>query len=380
MKSEYLNRVKRYLVNIPGWRTNRKIVVFESDDWGSIRMPSKDVYRKCLDAGYRVDQAPYERYDSLASEDDLELLFDLLASFKDYKGNHPVITANALVANPDFHKIRESNFEEYHYELITDTFKRYPNHSKCFELWKAGLEAGVFYPQSHGREHLNVSMFMKALQEGDEDVHFGFDHEMPGSIPKSRFNEGNRFVESLRYFDEEDKLHKLKIVEEGLALFEKLFGYKSESFIPPNYIWSPDYDQSISKKGVNFYQGNRIMIEPDLNKSVRLRRHYLGEQNSFRQTYLVRNGLFEPSIQHYNVDDWISKCLNDIKTAFRMKKPAIICTHRLNYVGFIDNKNRDDTLRLLSSLIDIIIKNWPSVEFFNSEQLGHLVNENSNSI
>lgn len=32
------------LLNIPGWRTNRKIVVIESDDWGSIRMPSQEVY------------------------------------------------------------------------------------------------------------------------------------------------------------------------------------------------------------------------------------------------------------------------------------------------------------------------------------------------
>ena len=32
------------LLNIPGCRTNRHIVVIESDDWGSIRMPSKEVY------------------------------------------------------------------------------------------------------------------------------------------------------------------------------------------------------------------------------------------------------------------------------------------------------------------------------------------------
>lgn len=32
------------LLNIPGWRTNRKVVVIESDAWGSIRMHSKEVY------------------------------------------------------------------------------------------------------------------------------------------------------------------------------------------------------------------------------------------------------------------------------------------------------------------------------------------------
>jgi len=37
--------------NIPGWRTNRRIVVIESDDWGSIRMPSNDTHAKLVSQG-----------------------------------------------------------------------------------------------------------------------------------------------------------------------------------------------------------------------------------------------------------------------------------------------------------------------------------------
>ena len=37
--------------NIPGWRTNRHIVVIESDDWGSIRMSSIENFNKMLKAG-----------------------------------------------------------------------------------------------------------------------------------------------------------------------------------------------------------------------------------------------------------------------------------------------------------------------------------------
>ena len=44
----YRNTLKSLLTvhasNIPGWRTKRKIVVIESDDWGSIRMPSLKVF------------------------------------------------------------------------------------------------------------------------------------------------------------------------------------------------------------------------------------------------------------------------------------------------------------------------------------------------
>ena len=41
-----LDKIKRHISNIPGWRTNRKLVVFESDDWGSIRMPDKKTFEK----------------------------------------------------------------------------------------------------------------------------------------------------------------------------------------------------------------------------------------------------------------------------------------------------------------------------------------------
>src|SRR5699024_9127002 len=261
--------ISRHFTNILGWRTNRKIVVIESDDWGSIRMPSREVYRKCLKAGYQVDKIAYERFDSLASEDDLELLFELLSHYKDQNGNPTVMTANILAANPDFEKIEDANFREYFYELVTEAFKRYPKHSDCFGLWKKGKEEGVFYPQSHGREHLNVSMFMNALQRGDEDVLFGFKHGMPGFMPKGRAEDGNKFVESLRYNNQQDKEQKLDIILEGLDLFETLMGYPSETFIPPNYLWSPDYNGPMAAAGVRFYQGQRKLKEPCFDGNIR---------------------------------------------------------------------------------------------------------------
>ena len=37
-------RLAKNYVNALGWNSNRKIVVIESDDWGSIRMPSRKIY------------------------------------------------------------------------------------------------------------------------------------------------------------------------------------------------------------------------------------------------------------------------------------------------------------------------------------------------
>jgi hypothetical protein len=367
-----------YLKNIPGWRTRRKIVVIESDDWGSIRMPSGEVYEKCLEAGYRVDRIAYERYDSLASEADLERLFELLLSFRDIQGNPPVITANVLPANPDFEKIKESGYREYHYELITETFQRYPEHKRCFQLWKDGMNDGIFFPQSHGREHLNVSLFMEGLRNGDPDLLFGFEHGIPGIIPHGENPAGgNRYVESLKYSTPRDKNDKLEIVLEGLELFENLFGFRSESFIPPNYLWSSEFDALVSDQGVRFYQGNRKMKEPQPDGTVRYHTHLLGDINDHGQRYIVRNVLFEPSLFKMNISDPVANCLRQISAAFTLQKPAVICSHRINYTGFIDPGNRDRNLVLFRELLSQIQKKWPDVEFMNTVQLGNLIEETS---
>ena len=37
---------RKELYNMFGWRTKRHLVVIESDDWGTIRMPSREVYEE----------------------------------------------------------------------------------------------------------------------------------------------------------------------------------------------------------------------------------------------------------------------------------------------------------------------------------------------
>ncbi|MBK8547870.1 MAG: hypothetical protein IPL63_10985 [Saprospiraceae bacterium] len=88
-----------------GWKTERKIVVFESDDWGSIRMPSQKVYDSLVSKGVRLDSQGgylFNKFDTLADEDDLTALFEVLQSVKDKNGNPAVFTTVCVAANPDF--------------------------------------------------------------------------------------------------------------------------------------------------------------------------------------------------------------------------------------------------------------------------------------
>lgn len=363
----------RLRINLSGWSTKRKIIVIESDDWGSIRMPSREIYEECLKAGYPVDKNPFERYDAIESEDDLNALFNLLSRFRDKNGNHPVFTANCVVANPDFDRIKEDDFQKYHYELISDTFNKYPKHSGSFNLWKMGMEDGFFHPQFHCREHLNVSLFMNHLGSRIKHTLFGFEHHMPGSIPQGMGELDNEYVEAMAYSSFEDKNAKLAIYLNGLDLFESLLGYKSLSIIPPTYKWSPDFNQSVRAKGVSFMQGLHKMWESLPGEDKIVHNYYLGQKSQDGIVNLVRNATFEPTLHSNITNDPVDSCLSDIAIAFRMNKPAIITSHRINYIGYIFESNRDRSLRKLNNLLTQVTKRWADVEFLSSDQLGDTI-------
>ena len=100
-----LTKLKEFYVRIRGFHTNRKLVVFESDDWGSIRMPSRAVFDKLKEMGDNPEDDVFLSNDSLEDESDLKALFEVLSSVSDSKGNPPVFTMNFAMANPNFEKI-----------------------------------------------------------------------------------------------------------------------------------------------------------------------------------------------------------------------------------------------------------------------------------
>jgi hypothetical protein len=368
---------KRYLLNIPGWRTSRKIVIFESDDWGSIRMPSKEVFDELKYLGIKVDNLSFNQYDSLASEEDLMRLFEVLSSVKDKNGNPAVLTANTIVANPDFEKIRASNFAEYYYEPFTSTLNRYPAHAKSFTLWKEGISRGIFKPQFHGREHLNVARWMRALQNDSGLARRAFNFEMFDLSESLEISEKS-FMDTYNFQSENELLIQIQSIKEGLELFEQLFGYKSITFIAPCNIWSNKLNQALYDMGVNTLKTGWIQLEPKPGSENKFRKifHYIGQRNNLGQRYLPRNAHFEPS-QNPSFD-YKNDILSRAEIAFHCGKPLIIGTHRLNFIGFIDKLNREQNLLLLSELLKELIKTWPDVEFMSADELAKLMSKNKN--
>lgn len=368
-----LRSIRYFLPHIPGWRTSRKIIVIESDDWGSIRMPSSKTYRELLDRGYHVDRDPFMKYDSLASEQDLSNMFEVFSSVRDKNDNPAILTANCVVTNPDFDKINASDFETYHYELFTETLNRYSRHQGSFDLWKEGMEHRLFHPQYHGREHVNIFRWMEALKNGDEMVRQAFDLNMI-SFRSEPVEKTVTYMESMEFRSNEQKEEIKFSLAEGVQIFSDVFGWSPDSFIGTCYIWSMDHEAILGEKGIKYIQGIPIQRQPVIkNGSFRHKHtfHYTGQKNRSNQFYLVRNAYFEPSInpKKYDVDG----CLNRINIAFKWRKPVIISAHRLNFIGFVDEVNRDRNLKDFRRLLKLMLLKWPDIEFMTSDQLGRII-------
>lgn len=362
------NRVRQNLINIPGWQTSKKIIVFESDDWGAIRMPSKKVYDKLLSKGVEVDKSYYNKNDSLESNNDLDALFSVLRKYKDYKGNHPVFTALSIVANPNFKKIQSNGFTQYEFETVQETLRTYGNsHNNVHKLWEEGINERVFHPEFHGREHLNVNRWMKILKNPDSIARKSFEFNFYGIGQEKDI----LYLPAFDIDSQDDIESQKKILEEGISIFNEIFRYKPVFFVAPNSLLSTKLEPFLKGKGIGILSGARRQNEPLGGGKFKKNFRYTGKFNEYDQVFTARNSQFEHGhgVQKYG---W-EKTIKDIETAFFWKKPAVISTHRVNYIGYINEKNRKKGIEQLDNLLNNIIKKWPDVEFMTSTQLGELI-------
>lgn len=345
-------------------------MVFESDDWGSNRISTGEDFDAMTDAGVIIGNNSYDKFDTIEKSRDLELLFEVLTSVKDKNSNHAVFTPFVNTANPDFKKIEESNFEEYFYEPFDSTLEWYGERNNVLGLYRAGINGRFFMPQFHGREHVTVSLWMKYLQNRNAKVRKAFEHKFH-SCNVSGLNGINAAFRPSFYFESEDEIPFLRnSIIEGTNLFEKIIGYRATVFDPPNGVFPSILEKDLSDAGIQTIVTNRIRPEPLGNGKIKKRYFSFGQVNNLGQTYYIRNCQFEP-YDNRSVDH----CLSMMEAAFRWGKPAIVCTHRVNFNGGIDPGNRDRGLRELKELLDRMLSEWPDIEFMSSGQFAELLRE-----
>ena len=363
--------ISRLVKNLPGKKTRRRIVCIYIDDYGSIRVKDKKAYQTLKDAGIPMDSSRYAKFDTLASTEDLQMMFEVLTSVKDSQGHHACLTPFANIANPDFDKIRESGFAKYFREPFTETLKRYGStHEGSYELWKQGIDEHLFHPEYHGTEHVNVLRFMQALQRGHKTTRLAFDNESV-AVPILPGDESLKHDTTTFFIENAAENEALKEdIKVGMRLFEDLLGYRSRQFTPGAGIYSPALHGVLKDEGLEYINVNRYTAYP--MGDGRYVKHFLsnGKSNEVGQKYVVRNCVFEPYLDNCQRNNSaVAGCLKNIEASFRMHAPAIISTHRVNFVGSLESAHRDNSLQQLKELLTEIVKRWPDVEFMDGTQM-----------
>lgn len=363
--------VKNIFLNNRGFKSEKKILVIESDDWGSVRMPSKQAFNNLLQAGIKVDQCGYNTFDSLESVQDFDAIFNQLKKIKDKNGNSPIITANTIVANPDYEKIRESNFENYYLETLDQSYQRHQGSNRTLDVIKQGMKEKLYFPQLHGREHIFLNNWMGALKNGDSATRLAFDNQVYGLSTTITSTKRKSFLTALDVNClEELEVHESLLIE-AQQIFKEKFGFLSTSFIAANYTWHPTHEVFLSKMGVHTIQGARAQKVPGSHKGYQTIKHYMGSRNGLGQMYLIRNAGFEPATRP-NVN-WHQKILNEVKVAFLVGAPVILSSHRVNFMGGLDEKNRELNLKLFVEILSDLVKRYPDIEFMNTEELSNFI-------
>lgn len=360
------------MVNIPGWSTKSHIVIFESDDWGSIRTSSRENRDKMVSMGYKMGS--FSMVDSIESNDDLSGLYNILSKHKDSCGRNTCFTGVCISGNPNFEKIKEENYQTYFWEEMPETLKRYSGRGKVVSLYKEGIEQKLFKPIFHGREHLNAQRWLRELKEGKNSVIKAFEMGITGLSGGINGELVGDFQAAFDLDTSDDLPFMDTMIREGIATFKKLWGYNPEYFVPTNGPFNNSLQPTLKECGIKYVYGDRIQHEP-LGYGKHARHiHFIGMKNKYGQTIITRNGFFEPSIKEDGLSNQpVENCLLAIERAFRWNKPAIISSHRLNYIGSIEPSNRDKNLKLLDSLLTQIEKRWPDVEYMSTLDLGKII-------
>ncbi len=368
-----LTDLKNKYIAKNGFHTDRHLLVIESDDWGSIRMPSIQTFIKLQEFGDHPEKDGFLSNDSLETEKDIMALYDVLTSVCDKNGNPAVITANFVMANPNFDKIDIST-RKYAYEPFWETYRKYGISADMLKLIKNGINNNVFIPQLHCREHLNVNRWMNALHNGQSDALLAFENQMIGVF--SSFSETNKYGYMDAFNTDQTSIAELStILCDAIKLFNGTFGYQSKTFVASCFVWAKEFEKVLFENGILGIQSapwQNCSIGKNGHYKLKRKIHYTGQKNRYGQIYTVRNCGYEPAY-YQNADDCVESCFTEICHSFDNKKPAIINSHRFNYIGTINPKNAENNLIGLRNLLMKIKKRYSDVEFVSSSDLIEII-------
>lgn len=295
------------------------VLIFESDDWGP---------------------GPADHAGALAR------LSALLTRFQDREGRSPVLTLGLTLAAPDGERMAAEGFETYRRRLLSD-----PACAPVLGAIREGMAAGVFAAQLHGMEHFWGPALVR--EEGLRAWLTGSPFPATEALPPAW---QSRWAGSLTT----EEIHAA--ATEEARTFREILGAPPRVAVPPTFVWGLEVERAWREEGVAVVMtpgrrygdrdaaGELVPEGPVINN---------GEISSSGCLYLVRGRYFEPSMGH-----GADHGAQEIRESVRLGRPALLETHRMNYIA-----STDDALTALEELLERALAEHPDLRFMATETL-----------
>jgi hypothetical protein len=340
-------------------------VVMESDDWGLCGFaPSRealaDLDREDLSAGHFP---PVYWGSTLEDSTAVARICALLLRYRGRDGLPAIFQPNYILSSLALE--REGDDDRWVRRSLPDLPETYRRPG----LWNAvreGMARGLWYPEIHGALHYDPGLRMDAALSNETSERAARRGVLifPGSGFSWELGSWRRRPQLEREFDG------------VVATFVSLFGREPTSVIAPDYTWDARSEEIWSSRGVRVIQAKREQRYP--------RRRGGGLSNRFAKVvmrswerlkrsqlvYLDRNCRLEV-VQSAEPRAAANACVAAVRKAWDRGEPAIIETHRINFVH-LDPDVQEIGLNGLDHVLDAICTDDEAPLFLTDDELGQL--------
>lgn len=317
------------------WRepvVNRPVVIFESDDWG---------------VGPESDAAA------------LNHIAEILARYRDDRGQKAVMTLGVVGGCPDGRRILECGLRSYYRRTLDE-----PQFAGIVEAIRSGCQRGVFSLQLHGLEHCWPGALLSRVQI-DPDIRCWLaDSEARSETLPPDLQ--SRWVDTSRLPSATIPPHEIAtaVVEEAV-LVARVFGSVPTVAVPNTFVWSEDVEAAWVKVGIT------CIVTPGQRSESRdvtgaigppTKRIRNGESSASGVRQVVRDEYFEPIRGHRADRVWQA-----VARKTRQGRPTLLETHRANFIAAADIA--EDAFEELDRALGGLLERHPDALFMSTAEL-----------
>ena len=333
------------------------VVAIESDDWG-------------LDFEAPVFVPPSDQLDARQAAG-VERLSRTLAPHRDSVGRKPVVSAFVVVRQADTPAIAADPNHAYHSRPIDRTMPR-----TVAALRQAEAKRDFFLTY-HARDHRDAGVWASKVKAAAEKAQAAGEPLAPAVVstfvsddPNDRDRVFGEYFDNVAgYLAPADQKALDEKVRQGVSDFERIFGRRPGSTVPPRYLWGPGAEGAFQANGIRYLhginrQGGRNRNPTDVEARV------VGMRLGDNLIGLTRTLEFERDVTTGRLPE-IDDMLASAERALANGQPIVICTHTWNYCTGDDAVN-DAMARRLDELLSALEDRYPHLRYVHSEELGRL--------